>query len=109
MTKYLLPLVDGGIVKIDTDSECYPGCETCDYGSSYINEFHVQLSTGKIYVKADNMYEFALSDGYLMELILPNIDTIKEMTECGFFKWIEEDLQSKFGGSIETCEFNAYA
>lgn len=109
MTKYLLPLIDGGIVRIETDTECYPGCDTCDYGSSYVNEFYVQLSTGKIYVKAENMYEYALSDGYLMDLILPNVDVIKEKTEHEFFEWIEENLRSKFGNIIDVCEFNANA
>jgi len=109
MTKYLLPLIDGGIVKIETDSEYSPGCETCDYGSLYINDFNVLLSTGNIYVRAENMYEYALSEGYLMELILPNTDLIKGMTERGFFEWVEESLRGKFGSLIDICEFNANA
>ncbi|MCY9757695.1 hypothetical protein M5X00_26055 [Paenibacillus alvei] len=90
--KYLLPLVDGGIREILTDTTSYGGCETCDYGSSYINEFTVLMTQGNIEIKCDQMYEYALSEGYMMQLILPNVDTIKEMTERELFQWLQQKM-----------------
>lgn len=57
----LLPMKDGGIYEIVSDTDSYGGCETCDYGSSYINEFEVHMVSGKIYIEVRNMYEYALN------------------------------------------------
>ncbi|MCR8982644.1 hypothetical protein [Brevibacillus laterosporus] len=70
----LLNMKDGGIEKIESDNSFSPGCESCDYGSSYINEFEIYMTTGKIEIKVDQMYEYALTDGYMMQLILPNVE-----------------------------------
>jgi hypothetical protein len=57
---------------------------------------HVIMTTGKITIKIDNMYEYALSEGYLMGLLLPNYEHIKTMTEQGFFEWLKEKMQTDF-------------
>lgn len=29
----LITMKDGGLKEYSDDTQCYPGCETCDYGS----------------------------------------------------------------------------
>ena len=89
----LLELVDGGIKEIYTDSEAYGGCETCDWGSQYINYFKVELTSGEINVEVNQMYEYELSEGYLMKLLLNNVDEIRKMTELEFYRWLEEEMR----------------
>lgn len=89
----LFQLIDGGIKQILSDTESWGGCETCDWGSQYINEFTIEMTTGTIDIKVDTMYEFALSEGAMMEIILPNIDHIKTLTEFQFFDWIKNKVK----------------
>lgn len=97
MTKELLiQMIDGGIEEIITDTESWGGCETCDYGSSYINEFDVRFTTGLFEVRVDNMYDYAMSEGYLMELFIKNIDKIRASTEEEVMQWIENTINDEF-------------
>ena len=100
----LIKLVDGGIKDIYTDTDSYAGCETCDYGSEYINEFTVYLTQGNIEFKISQMYEWAVSEDYLMKLFLQNVDAIKEMTEKQFFEWLKERLELDLKGEVEEFE-----
>lgn len=84
----LITMKNGGLTEIEEDNEQYDGCETCDYGSSYINEIDFFLTSGRFRVKSDNMYSYALTDGQLMKIVLPNVDKIKEMTEEEFVEWM---------------------
>jgi hypothetical protein len=88
----LLELLDGGITNIISDTWHWDGCETCDYGSKYVNEFEIQLTTRTIRIEASRMYDYILSEGYMMELFLPNVDNIKNMTEDTFEQWIKEQI-----------------
>lgn len=105
----LVKMVDGGIINVDYDSESWGGCETCDYGSRYINEFTVEMTSGKIEIKTTKMYDYALSEGYMMETLLKNIDDIKAMTEYEFYRWIESKIKSdtdhKWDGADVDVEF----
>jgi hypothetical protein len=88
----LLKMIDGGILNIEEDQDYTSGCETCDYGSNYVNSFDIELTTIKIHIEASQMYEYVLSEGHMMKAILPNVDEIKEMTEIEFAKWLKEKL-----------------
>jgi hypothetical protein len=90
----LLQMVNGGITNIYSDIDYWSGCETCDYGSRYINEYTIEMTTGTIEIKVEQEYEYALSEGYMMGLILPNIDLIKSMTEEAFFDWIKTEMSN---------------
>lgn len=84
----LIELKDGGIKDISTDTSSYRGCETCDYGSEYVNELTIYfLNSKRLEIEAKAMYEFPLSMDFLMKLFLNNIDHIKTLTEeeCGLF------------------------
>lgn len=91
----LVNLVDGGILNITTDNEAFDGCETCDYGSSYISEFEVSLTTRTVTIKAEKMYEYPLSEGYLIKLFVNNNELIKTMTEEQFVEWLINEVNTK--------------
>lgn len=51
------------VKKIHYDETYTAGCETCDYGSSYINEIKILLEDNDyISVEVDKMYDYALSE-----------------------------------------------
>lgn len=92
----LLELKDGGIVSFDQDNWCQSsGCETCGYGSSYISELTISMTKHKIYIESDEMYEYGLSDGIVMKVILNNVNKIQEMTEMEFANWVIEQFDSE--------------
>lgn len=101
----LIELQNGGIKEISTDTYSYGGCDTCDYGSSYINELEIELTQGTIYVTIDAMYDYALSDGYLIKLFIGNIDGIRGLTEGEFFEWFDITLRKEFAHCVDRCEF----
>ncbi|UTV34893.1 hypothetical protein [Bacillus altitudinis] len=90
----LIELVDGGIKEIYTDTLCYAGCETCDYGSQFINEFAVILTGGRIEIELSKMYSYTLSEDYLMRLFLNNIENIKQLTELQFYEWLKKEINA---------------
>lgn len=90
----LLSLQDGGIVNIKSDVDSTSGCETCDYGSSYVNEFVIELTQKTIRIEVDQMYQHALSEGYMMQLLLPNAERIQAMTENEFAEWMAEKVEA---------------
>jgi hypothetical protein len=101
----ILEMKNGGINEIYTDTHSYGGCSTCDYGSSYINEITFELTTGNINIEVNEMYEYALSDGYMMKLMLNNVNEIKEFTEDEFFNWLKNELDEEVGSSLTKFAF----
>lgn len=89
---YLMKLKDGEILSVDYQSESYPGCPTCDYGSQYISDFDVKLTNYRIRIKASQMYEFVISEGDLMKLFLQNAEEIHNMTQESFGAWLREKI-----------------
>ena len=92
MNEMLLKMVDGGMVNYTDDCENYPGCPTCDYGSEYINEIDITLTSYEIHVKVNQMYEYVLSEGQMMRLFLSEYENIQAMTEKEFIDWFKEKL-----------------
>jgi hypothetical protein len=90
----LLKMVDGGILNIKEDRDYTSGCETCDYGSSYVNYFDFELTTIEIHIEASQMYEYPLSEGDLMKIILPNVELIQKMTEIEFTEFLNCQLNN---------------
>lgn len=93
--EYLIELTDGGVVDINSSTECYPGCETCDYGSSYINEFTVALSNTVTTINIDCMYEYAVSEDFAIKLLTRNVETVKDFSEEEFIKWLKGSIKDK--------------
>lgn len=97
-------MIDGGIYDIESESDSFPGCETCDYGSSYINEFWVKMTNGRLYVKVSQMYSHVLSDDFMMKLMLRNVSLFATMKEIQFTQWLKEQITNEIG--FEPDEFD---
>lgn len=93
----LLKMVDGGILDVRSDLEYYEGCPTCNYGSSYINEYDIDLVTSHVHIEVSQMYEYLLSEGDMMKLLLSNVDEIKQMTESAFTDWLKQGVEAIAG------------
>ena len=61
------------------DYDYSPGCETCDYGSCYINYIDIIFEDDtKLSIKTEQMYEYMLSEYNYMQ-ILSNSESIDEI------------------------------
>ena len=92
MKKYLLKMVDGGLVNYQDDCYSYGGCPTCNYGSEYITEIDITLKHYKVHIETNRMYEYALSEGDMIKLLLYEYETIQTMTEKEFIDWFKNKL-----------------
>ena len=99
------------IKKVNYDENFEYGCETCDYGSSYVNEIEIIFEDDTYTnIKVDKMYEYALTESDYMQLIANsnNIDDfcvniIKKLKNDSYvknLKWLLEleDLIIKING-----------
>lgn len=91
-----IPFSDGNmLINIEEDNYCASeGCPTCSYGSSYVNDITIDTTHYTLHITKDTMYEYAISEGDLMKIIL-NID-IRRVTEKEFFEALEAGLREKF-------------
>lgn len=94
----LVELSGGGILNIISDTWHYDGCETCDYGSEYVNEYTIQMTKGVLEIKLEQMYDYALTEGFMMTALLGNIDTIKALTEREFVEWLKKEVSVEMNG-----------
>ena len=88
----LINLKDSYIGSFETDTDSYGGCSTCDYGSSYNNHLRITFKDEELRIDVNEMYDYALSDGYLMTLMLSNFKEIEQMTEKEFVKWFCDEI-----------------
>jgi len=88
----LLTLVDGDLISFDETHDYDGGCETCDYGSSYVQDFSIVTNKGSLHLNVDEMYQYAISHDYLLKLILPNAVNFTTMTVEEFFTWFETEV-----------------
>lgn len=95
MENYIVKLKDGYIKSLDTDEESHSGCPTCDYGSSYINEFWITLSKSKIYASTNQMYEHCFYTGEVMTCFLRKAPDFLNMTENDFIDWFKSFIFEK--------------
>ena len=97
----LVELVDGGILDITSDNYHYDGCETCDFGSEYVNEYDIKMTKGRLKINTNQMYEYALSEGYMMTTMLQNVEYIKKLTESEFVDWLKRTLKKELSSELE--------
>ena len=105
MEKLMIKMVDGGMVNYKDDSYFYSGCPTCNYGSEYITEIDITLTCYEIHVKTNQMYEYVLSEGDMLKILLSNYEWIKAMTEKEFADWLKAEL-IKIASEDELEEYN---
>lgn len=68
------------ILKVNYSQNYEKGCETCDWGSRYINQFEVVFDDGIIKYEISNEYEYLLSEIDLIQL-LANVNSKKEIED----------------------------
>ena len=91
--KIILKMVDGGLINYSDNTRYIPGCVTCDYGSQCINNINIDLQRHSIHIKLNQMYDYALSEGMMMILLLSNCEKIMQMTENQFIEWLKEQIK----------------
>lgn len=99
--KIILKMVDGGLIDYSDDTRYMPGCPTCDYGSQYINDINIDLQRHSIHIKLNQMYDYVLSEGKMMILLLSNCDQIMHMTEKQFIEWLREQIKEIVKGCYD--------
>lgn len=77
------------------DTEHYPGCETCDYGSEYINNIYIETTNYKVDIVFNQMYEYAFSTSDAIRIFA----TVKlsDMTEREFIDHLEYSFRGMDG------------
>ena len=111
--KYLIKLKDGGLVNYEDGSTYFAGCPTCDYGSEYINDITLTFSKIRVLYSVSRMYSYAVSTGYIMKILLNNMNSFSNMTEEDFKEWfykkLEEcDTMPKDFGSLDNFKITLY-
>lgn len=77
------------VKKINYNEEQFDGCETCDYGSQYINNLEIIFDDDtKTNIVIDNMYEYAFTEADLMELLYAN-NTIEDFILSAIKKFVK--------------------
>lgn len=101
MNNLNIKMVDCVLLNVEYDSWSRSGCETCDYGSCYHSEFILHFDLAKIKIYCEQMYEYALSEGFMMKYLLMNIEELKQLDFKGVFYRIKWDM-----ANIDVNEFD---
>ena len=100
-SQYLTELKDDAVADIATDKSYSAGCETCDYGSLYIQEITFKFKSGeKLFINLKKEYEYPISQEKLIIALARNTSQFKKMTLEDFkqfFQELEEYLSEKLG------------
>lgn len=97
MKKYLVKLVDGGIINIKDDSwEEYEGCETCGYGALSIGNMLISFTKFDlmINIEAESLYDIPTQED-VIHLFTAEDKNINEMTEDEFADYIKNSKAFK--------------
>lgn len=108
MKNYLLELVDGKLINIKSDIWCEnSGCPTCAYGSEYITQLDVILTSYTMSMSINKMYEYAfVTIDDILKIILRNICAINSMTQLEFIKWFKLEVIERADTDPEKIEVN---
>lgn len=90
--RIILKMVDGGLVGYSDSTRHTLGCPTCNYGSQYINDIDIDLKRHSVHIEINQMYDYALSEGKMMILLLSNCEQIMKMTEKQFIEWMRKQI-----------------
>ena len=104
--EYLVQLVDGAILDVVYDEDCYPGCPTCGYGSEYISEWWVKMTDHVIHVRACNEYNYGISTSWIIRLFLQNLPEIKKMEQMELFDFIKSEVEEYVQAQNDSPDFS---
>lgn len=98
----LIRLLDGEVLDFKEDAFCAgSGCETCNYGSSYVQDFTVVTTQGTWLFEVDNMYESAISHDFMFKTVLPKFKEFEAMTVGNFIAWLAATIQAESPDSFK--------
>lgn len=93
--KYIIEMIDGGIIDIETDewAKSY-GCETCGYGGLHVKKMELLMKNMSLLINMEDMYEWGLpSYEDLIRWFDKNTEKIKSMTQDEFVYFIKNNHQ----------------
>lgn len=91
MTFFNIKFKDGNFfISLDDEMEGFGGCETCDYGSQYINRFSFVTTNYIVDVEFNQMYEYAVSVGDIIKIIAVDLGNF---TEKEFVEHVRNHIQ----------------
>jgi hypothetical protein cdifQCD_20081 len=97
----LIPLRDVNVINIKTNEYFREGCETCDYGSEYIQKVAFDFDDDRHFeLRFEKMYSYTLDVELFTQLLLNNYERYTEM-DYGEFKSTMKDLQGRSREEIE--------
>lgn len=92
-------LKDGYVLNFTTEQYSYGGCETCDYGSEYINECSIITSNNDIKITVNEMYEYAITSDFWVKFFCKNVINFLQMTEEEFICFVKEKIKDNFSNA----------
>ena len=90
------------VLNVEYDSDYFPGCDTCDYGSKYITDFTIIYEDHKTNYRIEGNNSKLISEGKLMT-ILANANSEKEIND-NIIQGCKDKLKSSsinyYGGKL---------
>ena len=88
----LFTFVDGNqLERIESKHQYIPGCcDTCDFGSRYINEILIVTTHYKLYVRTVKEFDYAISEALCMKVCL---STPFDLPESFWLKKLEKNFK----------------
>lgn len=98
MENTIIKLIDGGVIEIDDSSwKSSDGCETCGWGTEYTTDMQVYCTKYTAYISVDSSSNVSI--GFVMSVVLNNLDDIKKMTEREFIDWFYEQIKKEYSNT----------
>ena len=93
----LIKLLDDKVMSIVTDQDYVRGfCETCDFGSMYVQTITVTFEDGdKVTYEFENNYEYALNEAKLMRFFTNNLENFAQMTRYDFLHILRKTSRAR--------------
>ena len=99
----LLTLKDGAILQITDSYSKTNGCPTCDFGADYYNDLDIELKKFKVNANFCSASDYPCSSKDLLNIFIPNLEKINQMTEKEFIQWFEDIVTAKWH-----CRYHIY-
>ena len=93
-----LKFADGNkLISYNDDQSFTLGCETCNYGSRYINDIDIYTTHYHINIRFCQMYEFAFTTVDAIALFAVDI---RGMTEDDFISYIDKRIHAYYDDDV---------
>ena len=90
MSDLNLLFADGNkLISYNDDTYHTPGCPTCDYGSSYVNEITIVTTNYRIDIELRQMYAYSFSTADAIAIFAVDLSN---MTEQDFINHIDKRI-----------------